>query len=93
MWRWAELQRHVELSCERKAAATVAASAAYQSLCATLERARLDADAKMRGGRRVSGDLASIVRKSAALEQQSARVLEQVRRSAGASRRCEMCCF
>lgn len=71
----------MELSCERRAAATVAASAAYQSLCATLERARLDADAKMRSGRRASGELISIVRKSAALEQQSARVLEQVRGS------------
>ncbi|KAJ0397380.1 hypothetical protein P43SY_008211 [Pythium insidiosum] len=37
------LLRHVEQSCERRAARAVASSAAYQSLCATLKAARLDA--------------------------------------------------
>lgn len=69
----------MERSCERKAAAAVAASAAYQSLCGTLERARHEADEKMRSGRRGGDEMAAIARKNAALEQQSARVLAQVR--------------
>ncbi|GLD96126.1 hypothetical protein PINS_up004804 [Pythium insidiosum] len=38
-----DLLRHVEQSCERRAARAVSSSAAYQALCETLKAARLDA--------------------------------------------------
>lgn len=80
----AELLRHVEQSCERKAAANVAASAAHQRMCAALQRARREADERLRAGLAAvngAGELAGIARKSAALELQAARALEQRKRS------------